>query len=528
MCGFLIYYYNGLKLIEKIDYTSLKQRGPDHNETRIVHDTQFTFYRLKINGLYDGNQPFFKKGIILLCNGEIYNYFNLKYLLECDSETDSDCEVIIDMYLNYGIEKTLMTLDGVFSFCLYDTIKHVYYMARDRIGVRPLHYVWDQPTGSFAFSSTVAPLQQLPFNKIYQVPAGTYVTIDHGLFSFTTYYSLPKQPSIYPFNMEKTAASIRQLLFNAVKKRLLSDRPMGCLLSGGLDSSIIAYILKQLNSKIHTFSTGFKNSVDVRYSKMVSNHLNTVHHIYTMDEKEALTSIPTVIKNIESYDITTVRASIGMYLLAKNIKKNHEETVIFSGEGSDELFGGYLYFHNTPSDMALFYESKRLVEELPLFDVLRSDRCISSNGLELRVPFLDKDIINYAMSLPGSIRNVINGYEKYVLRKAFETNLPKEVIWRRKDGFSDGVGDVKEPFYKKIQTYVESKISDECLKMMKQYQKKLFLPKIITKESLYYYFTYSNYFSKLERIPHYWMPKWTSSQDPSGREIKAYDEDNNP
>lgn len=524
MCGFLIYFYKYLNSVEKIDYSSLKQRGPDHTETRVLHNTQFTFYRLKINGIQNGNQPFCKKGIILLCNGEIYNHLNLQYQLDCEMQTTSDCEIIIDMYLEYGIEKTVKMLDGVFSFCLYDTVKRVFYMARDIIGVRPLHYSYDSPTGSFAFSSTVYPLQQLPFNKIRQVPASTYITIDNGLFAFTTYHSLPIQPTIYPFNMEKACKMIRHLLINSVKKRLISERSIGCLLSGGLDSSIVCYILNEMQSNLHTFSIGFKDSVDVKYSKIVSNHLETTHHIYTMDEKEALSVIPEVIKNIESYDITTVRASIGMYLLAKNIKKNHKETVIFSGEGSDELFAGYLYFHNAPSNELLFHESKRLVEELPLFDVLRSDRCVSSNGLEIRVPFLDKSLVDYVMSLSGEFRNVIQGYEKYVLRKAFENNLPKEVVWRRKDGFSDGVGNAKQPFYKKIQAFVDTKISDDCLNMMKQYQKKLLLPEIITKESLYYYFIYSNHFSKLERIPHYWMPRWSESKDPSGREIQAYDE----
>lgn len=526
MCGILIYFSKGNICIKKIDYSSLKNRGPDHNKTIVHSNTQFTFYRLKINDMSeDGNQPFYKNGVFLLCNGEIYNYNNLQNYVKTPLQSQSDCEIIIDLYLEYGIEKTLKLLDGVFAFCLYDSIKGVYYAARDPIGVRPLYYSIDTLKNTFGICSTATPLQELGLNSIRQLPASSYMMIEKGAYSFVTYNRIPQSPSIYSFNMESACSTIRKLLFSAVEKRLLCERPMGCLLSGGLDSSIVTYILSMLLENIDTFSIGFNNSIDVKYSKLVSDHLKTTHHIYTIDEKEALTVIPEVIKQIESYDITTVRASIGMYLLGKYIKKKHKNTVIFSGEGADELFCGYLYFHNAPSPTELYNESKRLVEELPLFDVLRADRCISSNGLELRVPFLDKHLVNYALSLPGKDRMVIKGYEKYILRKAFEYDLPKEVVWRRKDGFSDGVGDIKEPFYKKIQKFVETKISDECLKICKTFQKELFLPKIITKESLYYYFIYSKLFPKLERIPHYWMPRWSNQKDPSGREIKAYDEE---
>ena len=527
MCGIL-----GLLLANKTlshkeimaAFMSLKNRGPDNydecdiiKKRRIIGFEQFWFgfHRLCINDLSQGgDQPFQVGRIILMCNGEIYNHTELKKKFNIKCESNSDCEVIAHMYDRFGIDFTIENLDGVFAFSLYDMDKNLLYVVRDRIGVRPIFYSMDI-NFNFTFASEAKALELLNCKNITQLAGGNYIKINitHKLVNVKNYWTLPSKPSE---NFRATLhINIRELLQNAVKKRLISDRPIGCLLSGGLDSSVIASILAKNGIK-STFSIGFKDSIDLKYARIVANYLDTNHHEIILSYEEALEAIPEVIYAIESYDITTVRASTPMYLLCKHIKNNYKETVIFSGEGSDELMGGYLYFHKAPTGDAMFKESKRLVEELPYYDVLRADRSTSSNGLELRVPFLDKEFLEFCMSIEGKYRKPLDNMEKYYLRKAFEGDLPKSVLWRLKDGMSDGVGGKEKPWYKYIQELAEKKVSDDELEKYKD-----ILPKPVTKEGIYYYKIYKERFPNVTKLTHYWMPKWVEDcDDPSGRVVE--------
>jgi asparagine synthase (glutamine-hydrolysing) len=295
----------------------------------------------------------------------------------------------------------------------------------------------------------------------------------------------------------------------------MSDRPMGCLLSGGLDSSLVASILvKFLGGKnVRTYSIGMQGSTDLYYAKKVANFLGTDHHEVLFTPEEGFAVIPEVIRTLGSYDITTIRASVGMYLLSKYISENTTDKVIFSGEGSDEVLEGYLYFHNAPTPKEGEDESVRLIRNLHLYDVLRADRCISTNGLEPRVPFLDRKFVDVTLSLSEDQKKPSSGFEKYILRKAFTGYLPDDVLWRRKEGFSDGVSSVKKSWYNYIQEFIEPIIPDY-----------LFNPNFPSKEAMYYKMIFDNIFPNYKLDVTYWMPKWSNTNDPSGRLIQAYDE----
>jgi asparagine synthase (glutamine-hydrolysing) len=300
----------------------------------------------------------------------------------------------------------------------------------------------------------------------------------------------------------------------------MSDRPIGCLLSGGLDSSIITSIVCKLigPENVKTYSIGMKGSTDLFFAKKVSEYLGTKHTEILFTPQEGFEAIHNVIKDIESYDITTIRASIAMWLAAKYISKNTDNIVLLSGEGADELFCGYLYFHNAPNITELENESTRLIKELYMYDVLRADRCISSHGLELRVPFLDRRLVDICQSLSGDIKGPQNGIEKSVLRKAFEGYLPDDVLWRRKDGMSDGIsGNSGKKWHEQITDFVNEKITPEEF-----YFYKNSFPSI---EAYYYKVIYNNLFPTYNPKYNYWLPKWTDHNgDPSGRNIKIFKE----
>jgi asparagine synthase (glutamine-hydrolysing) len=315
--------------------------------------------------------------------------------------------------------------------------------------------------------------------------------------------------------------NVHNILYKAVIKRLLSDRPIGCLLSGGVDSSIIASILakiyKSKGQTIKTFSIGFPDSTDLKYAKIVADFIGSEHHEYVIQYEDALKAIPEVIKTIETYDITTIRASTPMYLLCKWIKENFKETFIFSGEGSDEVFGGYLYFHNSPDDYELHRETIRLVSNLHVYDVLRADRCTSGNSLELREPFLDKDLINYVCSLQGRYKCPMDGYEKYLLRRAFKGYLPNSVLWRKKAAFSDAVSGSEKPWFKYIQEYCESLVTEEELNKANELHKTRQVK--FNKESYWFYKVFMNTFPSYYLKVDYWLPKWSNTTDPSATTI---------
>jgi asparagine synthase (glutamine-hydrolysing) len=529
MCGILAVFFKSIpKDLKKITQSGkyLSNRGPDKTSTLIKSNAIYIFHRLSINDLSDdGMQPFTSKNIVMMCNGEIYNHKELrqKYNLSCSS--NSDCEVIIRLYEKLGFVETVKQLYGVFSIILSDGDD--VYLARDRIGVRPLYFGLTKEN-YLAVSSVPNSLTDF-CSPISHFPPGA-MCIHNKSSNHILKFLYKDEVSIPEIRLNTDLSLIKNTLIEAVKIRLISDRPIACLLSGGLDSSLITSILVNLKGgkNIRTYSIGMEGSTDLFYAKKVSDYLGTIHTEVKFTPQEGFAIIPEVIRALGSYDITTIRASVGMYLISKYISQNSNDKVIFSGEGSDEVLQGYLYFHNAPTPTDGENESLRLVNELHLYDVLRADRCISSNGLEPRVPFLDRKFVNLCTALPVNDKCPKEGIEKYILRKAFDHDvpelyfegerelcyLPKEVLWRRKEGFSDGTSSIEKPWYKWIQEFVEPIIPDY-----------LYNPKFPSKEAQYYKMIFDNIFPTYNLKINYWMPKWSGDlKDPSGRLIKAFDE----
>ena len=487
---------------------------PDKSNMAIVMNTNeiLGFRRLSVvDTSVRGNQPFAADGAKLLCNGEIYNHSSLEYVHGLDTYSESDCECIVHLYKKLGLDLTVNILNGVFAFAIMtETGVH---FARDRTGVRPLFYGTTN-SGNFAMASYARALQDY-CTEVYHVPPG-WGTYDFATKKLT--FSKYNYPVLkFDLSFDDIQKSVRDTLEGAVKDRLMSDRPLGCLLSGGLDSSIIASILCRLMGpdKVRTYSIGMVGSDDLRYARQVAEHLGTDHTEVVFTPEEGLRSIPDVIRDLESYDITTIRASVGMWLLAKHISEHTDDIVLFSGEGSDELFCGYMYFHHAPTFEALEKESRRLVNDLYLYDVLRADRCISSHGLELRVPFLDRRMIDLCFSMDGSVKAPRRNFEKFVLRQAFETYLPRAVTWRRKDGFSDGVSGQEKTWYEHIAEFADTKVSDAEFEAQAS--------EFPSKEAMYYRQIYNSLFPRYQPDYKYWLPKWVDhGGNPSGRVVPGF------
>jgi asparagine synthase (glutamine-hydrolysing) len=529
MCG--IFSYNGKKYnwsqLNK-EFDKISYRGPDNSHYEdISGNVLFGFHRLAIMGISDsGNQPMSHpedKSLTLICNGEIYNYLDIAKKYHFDLKTGSDSEIILHLYNKIGIEKTINELDGVFMFVLYDAKSDLILASRDPMGVRP-GFIGKKEGEVFIASEAKAIMQFC--DEVIPFPPGTWWSSKN----------IDQHNRYFNYNAEKINESseklicdkINKLLIDAVKKRLMSERDIGCLLSGGLDSSLITSIVSkyQYENQLNTFSIGMQGSIDLEYSETVANYLNTKHHQIEISENEFLEAIETVIYNIESYDTTTVRASVGNYLVSKYIKENTDCKVIFNGDGSDEVCCGYVYLKNSPSENELQKESKRLVKELHYFDVLRSDRSISSNGLEARTPFLDKAFVKYYLSIPAELKEFdgVQRLEKHLLRKAFDNKdfLPKNVLWRRKCAFSDGVSSKNNSWHKIIQNHIDKIITDKEFNELKDTYDHC-PPQL--KESYYYRKVFDSFFPNQHKlIPHFWMPKWTNVTDPSARELEEYSE----
>lgn len=520
MCGILAIFGDWSKLDYKLEkcISVLSKRGPDTLSKIIIKDGILCFARLSIMDVSEaGNQPFINDGVYMMCNGEIYNYKELieKYSLIVHS--GSDCEVILALYKKIGFEEMVNELRGVFALIIVDGEN--IYLARDRIGVRPLFLGIDDVNGLFSVGSVAGALE-FGYNRVIEfTPGYASYSRENGIVSQKQYKKLKYYPIVIKEDENFLYNIIRETLTEAVKKRLITDRPIGCLLSGGVDSSLIVSILCKLigSNNVRTYSIGMEGSLDLKYAKIVADYLGTHHTEIHFTPKEGLSVIPEVIKNIESYDITTIRASVGMYLAGYYISRKTDDKVIFSGEGSDELFAGYLYFHKAPNDLELEKESNRLIDDLYLYDVLRADRTISSNGLELRVPFLDWDFVNLCKSIKGSYKMPKNGYEKFILRNSFKGYLPDEILWRRKDGFSDGVSGISKPWYKYIQEHADKIISDDDFKQVSS--------QFPSKEAYWYKNIFNENFKHYRPHTYYWLPKWSgNSTEPSGRNIMAFEE----
>ncbi len=534
MCGIFAYINNLEKTYtynEKFvrdQFNKGKSRGPEStNQVNLEYYSTrifLGFHRLAINGLNEeSNQPFFIDGVYLICNGEIYNYRGFAYL---KFKTKSDCEVIIHLYRRYGIEYLFEALDGVFSFVLYDTNIKKMYVSRDPYGVRPLYYYNKY---CLVFASELKQIHGFG-SGIQQFEPGTYMEITLNKKDYPTITNCKKYSS-FGFsklifnNLYDIYGIFYQMLYNSVKKRVIgtTDRPIACLLSGGLDSSTIAALVNSFLEPgvLETYSIGLANSTDLVYAQKVADHLGTKHTSIVLTEDQFFDAIPEVIHAIESYDTTTVRASVGNYLIGKYIKEHSSAKVIFNGDGADELMGGYLYFNKTPSAIEFDCECKRLLSNIHYFDVLRSDRCISTHGLEPRTPFLDRSLVQFYLSIPNDLRfhRLQNQPEKFLMRGAIEfmnkTLLPPEVLYRTKEAFSDGVSGVERSWYQIIQEKVE-KITIIDIESITH-------NKPTTDEQVYYRTLFEEHFGGCgEIVPYFWMPRYTKATDPSARTLEEY------
>lgn len=585
-----------------------KKRGPEDSNLKSFDEKIILgFHRLAINGLNDESmQPIIIGSCTLICNGEIYNYKELMKMLDVTPTTDSDCEVIVHLYMKYGMQHTLSMLDGVFAFILLDMKDLVdypeMYIARDPFGVRPLwrlekivdsnnninNAINNDNENIFAISSDVKVLSHLLYGermnaddgsgwchyhdtddinvdknkicpeeyKISCIEPGTYMKLSrsfkiraqwciHKLS--TKYYNIGYTKDTYR-NSEKINYDSQLIawkgicyqLNESVKKRVVgtTDRPIACLLSGGLDSSLItALVNKYYDGELETYSIGMKGSCDLKRAKEVASYLGTRHTTIEVTKEEFFAAIPEVIYAIESYDTTTVRASVGNYLVGKYISEHSEAKVIFNGDGSDELTGGYLYFLKSPSDLDFDHECRRLLNHISLFDVLRSDKSISSHGLEPRTPFLDKQFVDYYLSLPIALRNPLSNFhlnagtipcEKLLLRQAITALepelLPKDIVWRTKEAFSDGVSGEDGSWFTLIDTMVNKLIRNGDFD--DSYGKEDYLfnePQ--TKEQLYYRKIFESYYPNMGNIiPFFWMPNFVNAKDSSARTLDIYNE----
>ena len=494
-------------------------RGPD--DTKIVDTGKglLGFHRLAIMGLSpEGMQPFELHGNYCVCNGEIYGFEKIKEKLaaEYTFKSGSDCEILLPMYEKYGTDMFDM-LDAEFACIIYDSKKGSYIAARDPIGIRPLFYGYDDK-GAIVFASEAINLVGLVGEIMPFPPAHFYCD-----GQFIRYTNVAKPDKKCYDSIEKICDNIREKLTRGIEKRLVADAKVGFLLSGGLDSSLVCSVAAKASDKpIRTFSIGMSgDAIDLKYAKEVADYIGSEHTEVIIDKDDVISNLEKVIKILGTFDITTIRASMGMYLVCKAIHETTDIRVLLTGEISDELFG-YKYTDFAPSAEAFQEEAEKRVSELYMYDVLRADRCISVNSLEARVPFGDLDFVRYVMSVdPAKKLNTYNK-GKYLLRKAFEGDyLPHDILYREKAAFSDAVGHSMVDYLKE---YAESMYTDE---EYEEKRKKYTHAMPFTKESLLYRELFEKYYPDQGRmIADFWMPnkswKGCDVNDPSARVLSNY------
>ena len=547
-------------------------RGPDRScteyivgEPRSPNFIFFGFHRLCINGLNKkSDQPicvsYDNRKVALICNGEIYNTLALQQqlcLTKDNYKSGSDCEVIAHLYLRYGLEHTLNLLDGVYSFALYDYSTCQLHIARDFLGIRPLFVSTGNPdtpdTFDLAFASEAKSL--LNMQQVQQFPPGSWMSIHFTNKSITRGQFLSHLRTLSPFVKKPVESKNNQLLrlrtlfHDAVRKRLvLTDRSVACLLSGGLDSTLVTAVLLREMRAIHgkdvsvnTYSIGMKGSVDLKFARQAAKYLGTRHTEICLSEQEFLDAIPETIWHTESFDTTTIRASVGNLLISKYIRDHSEDTVIFVGDVADELFASYRGFSHAPSPQELFKANRDMLFNIHYYDVLRSDRSISAAGLEARVPFGDLKFMEQVLAMDPSLKmfspgkvlppgeNLDNGdkpvpvMEKHILRKAFEGYLPHSLLYRRKEAFSDGVSPCDRGWFEIIREHVDTIYSDKDLALARLTVRGG-IP-VPDKESLWYLDIYDQHFATImpEPIPTYWRhPFCDANADPSARLLGCY------
>ena len=495
-------------------------RGPDDTRVVQIGGGFLGFHRLAIMGLApSGMQPFKLGDSYVVCNGEIYGFEKFKKELsgKYTFESDSDCEILLPMYQEYGTDMFSM-LDAEFACILYDGDKREFIAARDPIGIRPLYYGYDKD-GAVIFASEAKNLVGLT-DKIMPFPPGHYYKDGQ----FICYCDITKVDTVCHDDLETVCKSIHEKLVAGVEKRLVADAKVGFLLSGGLDSSLVCAIAaKKSKEPIKTFAIGMsEDAIDLKYAKQVADYIGSDHTEVYMTPDEVLSSLENVIQLLGTYDITTIRASMGMYLVCKAIHEQNDIRVLLTGEISDELFG-YKYTDFAPDAAAFQKEAQKRIHELHMYDVLRADRCISVNSLEARVPFGDLDFVKYVMAVDPELKLNTYGKGKYLLRHAFEEGdyLPDEILWREKAAFSDAVGHSMVDYLKE---YAEKQYTDEEFESRcKSYTH----ARPFTKESLLYREIFEKYYpGQAEMVADFWMPnrEWEGCDvnDPSARVLSNY------
>lgn len=516
MCGIIVSTSkepDSLSLRKKLD-----NRGPDQSKIVIVDDISFSFHRLAIMDLDDtGMQPFQYKGCTLVANAEIYNYKEIKEQVnEYEYVGDSDCEVLLPFYQIFK-EDFFQYLDAEFAIVIYDSNTKSVIAGRDPIGIRPLFYGYHKKDKKILFASEVKALFSI-VDKVFPFPPGHYYK--DGIF--TKYTTITEISSYHDHLLHEISDNINAKLTKGVIKRINSDAPIGYLLSGGLDSSLVCSIAsKYSKEKIKTFAIGMnKDPIDLKYAKEVSEYLVTDHTEVVMTKEDIICSIEKVIYALETYDITTIRASIPMHILARYIHENTKIKVLLTGEVSDELFG-YKYTDFAPDPIAFQNESIKRINELYMYDVLRADRCLATNSLEARVPFADLDFVSYVLRIPPFFK--MNRYKmgKFLLRNAFDVGyLPQSILYRDKAAFSDAVGHSMVDYLKEFaeNKYTNSQFESKRLR---------YSPIPISKEALLYRDTFEKYYPMHGHlITDYWMPnkEWEGCNvdDPSARVLPNY------
>ena len=495
-------------------------RGPDESRIIDIGGGLLGFHRLAIMGLHpQGMQPFQLQGCSLVCNGEIYGFEAIRKDLAERGYTfysDSDCEVLLPMYFLYG-EEMFQMLDAEFALILYDSRTNSWIAARDPIGIRPLYYGYDKD-GYIVFDSEAKNLVGI-CDKILPFPPGHYYK--NG--SFHCYRDITQVACVCHDDLETVCSNIRDKLIKGIRKRLVADAKVGFLLSGGLDSSLVCSVAQQFSEKpIRTFAIGMsEDAIDLKYAKEVADYIGSNHTEVIISKEDVLNALEPVIALLGTYDITTIRASIGMYLVCKAIHEITDIRVLLTGEISDELFG-YKYTDFAPSAEEFQKEAVKRVQELHMYDVLRADRCISVNSLEARVPFGDLDFVSYVMSIDPEKKVNRYGKGKYLLRHAFEGNyLPHSILYREKAAFSDAVG---HSMVDHLKAYAEQMYSEEDFQEKKE---RYSHAQPFTKESLLYREIFEKYYpGQSEMVVDFWMPNksWEGCNvsDPSARVLANY------
>jgi len=501
-------------------FARTKSRGPDDSRTVQAGEGLLGFHRLAIMGLTpQGMQPFVLDGSYAVCNGELYGFEKLKQELTEKGYTfhsGSDCEILLPLYREYGVDMFAM-LDAEFACILYDGRTDEFIAARDPIGIRPLYYGYDA-RGSVIFASEPKNLLGLT-DKIMSFPPGHYYK--NG--KFVCYHDIAKVDRFCYDELEICCRNIREKLVAGVEKRLVADARVGFLLSGGLDSSLVCAIAAQKSrTPIKTFAIGMDtDAIDLKYAREAADYIGSDHTEVIITKEDVLSSLETVVELLGTYDITTIRASMGMYLICKAIHEQTDIRVLLTGEISDELFG-YKYTDFAPSAQAFQEEAAKRVRELHMYDVLRADRCISVNSLEARVPFGDLDFVQYVMSIDPKKKQNTYGKGKYLLRRAFQGDwLPESILWREKAAFSDAVG---HSLVDDLKEYAESQYTDEEFEARRQ---KYGHARPFTKESLLYREIFEKYYpGQSEMVVDFWMPNksWEGCDvnDPSARVLANY------